>query len=66
MTAIFIVYEYFQPSRSDRVHKNVEQAFASRRRAEEWIESWKERNRLDGFESLYSYEIEEIPFDSAA
>lgn len=65
MTVIFIVYEYFQASHSDRVHKNVEQAFASRRRAEKCIETWKERNRLDGFESLYSYEIEEVPFDSA-
>ena len=64
MTAIFIVYEYFQASHSG-VHKNVEQAFASRRRAEKWIETWKERNRLDGFESLYSYEIQEVPFDSA-
>ena len=36
-----------------------------RRRAEKCIETWKERNRLDGFESLYSYEIEEVPFDSA-
>ena len=65
MTAIFIVYEYFQASRSKRVHKNVEKAFASRRRAEKWIETCKELHKLHGYESLYSYEIQEVPFDSA-
>lgn len=62
MTSVFIVYEYFQPLRSDRTYKSVEQVFASRQRAEAWVEKCEKRNKIEGLDG-YSYEVEETLFD---